>query len=77
MRKILAVIGLTLLVGCAPPPLDVHVICIPLRTWTQDEQAQLAAALSAAPQTSPIWTLAKDWEQMRDADRACLKSPTP
>lgn len=74
MRKLAAIVTFAILAGCAsPPPIDVTIACPPLRTWTPAEQAALAAALTPIPEASPIWTMEKDWQAMRDAIRACQK----
>lgn len=76
MRKAITSLILLGLAGCAstPAPIDVRVECQPLRTWTPAEQAGLAIALGPIPSESPIWTLSRDWEQMRAAIRACTNS---
>lgn len=69
----LALIACLCLAGCAtaPPPLDVQVKCPPLRTWSQAEQAALADAMAKIPSDSPVWSMELDWQQSRDAIRAC------
>lgn len=74
--KPLVILACLLLVGCATPaPIDVQVSCPPLRTWTADEQAALATALSPIPPESMLWALERDWQATRDAIRACKAKP--
>ena len=45
--------------------------CLPLKTYTADEERALAAALRTLPPGSPIAGAFVDYKKMRDADRAC------
>lgn len=57
--------------GCstpAPPPV-VKLTCLPLVTYTPEQEAAMAAELVAAPSLAQAMA---DYGKMRDADRACL-----
>lgn len=48
--------------------------CLPLKPYTAEEQAQLAAALAVLPDNDPMALALIDYGKMRQADRACLAS---
>ena len=78
MARSAAILALLVLTACASPaPLDVKVVCPPLRTWTAAEETALAAALAPIPEASPLWALEKDWQATRDAIRVCNTNPKP
>lgn len=71
----LALLSLLLLVGCATnpaaPPL-IHVQCLPLKAYTQAEQAAVADDLEKLAPGSRLASFLADYAAMRDADRACM-----
>jgi hypothetical protein len=72
------IFGLTaaILSACAgtTPPLATTQVCLPLKTYTPEQQAAVSAALKALPSDSPLPEFIGDFGAMRAADRACLAS---
>jgi hypothetical protein len=77
----LTVCLLVLVAGCAqtmstaparplPPPV-ITTACPPLKSYTPDEQLQMAAALQALPQDNPLVQAMEDYGQLRKTVRAC------
>ena len=57
-----------------PPPAApiLSVECLPLKAYSQAEQAALRTQLAGLPEGSPVQLAMLDYLRMRDADRACL-----
>lgn len=66
--------------ACAtqPKPQPVPVVtvqCLPLASYSPEEQRKAAAELAALPQGSSLAKLVIDYGKLRAADRACLETP--
>lgn len=59
------------------PQIIVKQVCITTRNWTKAELHALKLALTPIPETSPIMTMALDWNRMRDDVAACVASQRP
>lgn len=70
-----ALAACALLGACATVPTP-KAVCLPLKAYTAQEQAALAAAVAALPPGSDLIAAVLDYERMRDADRACLAGPS-
>lgn len=60
----------TILSACATPAVKLQ--CLPLKTYSAEQQKALADALAVLPDTSPVASAMIDYGQLRAADRACL-----
>lgn len=66
-----------LLSGCATAPVPqlippaTTVVCLPVKTYSPDEQRAISTALASLPANSPLIGVIADYEGMRDAARAC------
>lgn len=73
--KILPVLGLLCLAGCASPPVaDVRVVCLPMANYTPDQEKAMGRAYAGLPDSSALRLFVADSIALRDANRACLKS---
>ena len=70
-RPILASLLCASLAACATTP-AVKVVCLPLKSYSPQEQAALGAELAGLPAGSMLARAMIDYEALRDADRACL-----
>ena len=58
-----------------PPPAAAPILsveCLPLKAYSQAEQAALRTQLAGLPPDSPVQLAMLDYLRMRDADRACM-----
>lgn len=70
MRAVTILAALAL-AGCGTTT-AVKLTCLPLKTYTPQQQALFEAELAALPPGDPLVGLTGDYLAMRDADRACL-----
>lgn len=68
--RALALAACALLGACASIPTP-KAVCLPLKPYTAQEQARLAAAIATLEPGSDIIGAILDYQRMRDADRAC------
>lgn len=69
LARVSALAAILACLGCAvKPPL---VVCLDVKEFTKQQQADISAALKKLPPDSPLGDLAVDWERMRLAARAC------
>lgn len=50
---------------------DVVAVCPPVKAYTRAQQAALAQAMATIPDGGPLALAMLDYEQLRDAARAC------
>lgn len=70
----LAGFGLALALVACTAAVDIQTVCLPLRTYSPAEQAQLKAEYDALAAKAFLRTVIQDYLAMRDADKACLKN---
>jgi hypothetical protein len=77
--RLAAVLVAAALAGCVstPKPQAVRTQCLPLKAYTPEFQAELAAALAPLPEGSALARAMADFGAMRAADRACLAANPP
>ena len=65
-----------LLSGCAIHAQGLQTSCIPLVSYSAEQQKALAAALVVIDPSNPLVGAMVDYGQMRAADRACIAHNT-
>lgn len=55
-------------------PVDLRPMCGTVKTYTDQQMTDLAAAIGALPDNSPIPPAFGDYRRMRDEARACAKA---
>lgn len=77
---ILSIFGFIVLYACAHGqtnyvPVDVATQCLPLVTYSPQDQNEFAAEVSAldSAKNAQVLRFLEDYEAMRNADRACKK----
>lgn len=68
-----ALLAAVLMLGACHTTTAVRTQCLPMRTVTDAEKAQLRAEIAGLPTSDTMIVVAvSDWIAMRDANRACL-----
>jgi len=73
----MAFVGLLAACATAPKPADIQTVCLPIKSYTPAEQQNIKAALATLPQDSILRAIILDYENLRDADRACQSARPP
>lgn len=60
-----------LLLGCATPTVDIHTVCLPLVSYSQEMQTTFANELTKLQNSPTIEKFLGDYKALRDADRVC------
>lgn len=68
--------ALFLLTACQTVP-TVKVLCLPMVTYSPEQEAKAAEELKALPPGSVLGTLITDYGRMRAEDRACQATASP
>ena len=76
MRQVLLLTLCLALAACGTTG-AVHSQCLPLKAYSSAEQKALAVELRALAAGSTLAEIVRDYEAMRDADRACLGGKPP